>query len=118
VSDEESLLYLVRGADVTFVVRDALHEGALKPRAEEVEPLLSEDRRDRALNERRSRIVHKSDVYALAEDIPTQERMYVPRPGLADERDWRRLRVGDVVTSDIEFTERGPKAVDGSVRLD
>jgi hypothetical protein len=62
--------------------------------------------------------VYKADTYLFVEDTATQVRIFVPKATFLDERQWRRIRLQDSVTFDVEFTEQGPKAVRGSVNAE
>lgn len=106
---------LTRGAKVAYVPREQDHRGTMRMRAKDVTFIGDEAERDRRLRHRHARIVHVADSYLFAEDVPTGERIYIPRTALANQRE--RVRQGDEVRLDLEFNEQGAKAVAGSISV-
>jgi cold shock CspA family protein/tetratricopeptide (TPR) repeat protein len=111
VPDPEERLLLTRGSTVTYSPEKKSPGGDTRPRAENVHVVAAETDRARALRERRGRVVHRDTVYVFAEDVATQERIYVHRSAFVDHADWLSATDGTVITMDLELNDRGPKAV-------
>ncbi len=118
VADPRDCFLLVRGTEVTYFPREALHNGEMRFRAERVRPVATELERERALRRRRGAVVHRTETYVFIEDIPTQERVYVSRSAFRDGAEWPHVRVGTVVRFDVDFNAQGAKAAAGSVAVD
>jgi cold shock CspA family protein len=118
VEDSHDSLLLTRGVEVTYARHEQLHEGRPRARAKDLTVVISEQERERALRRRRGRVVHRAETYLLAEDIPTQERVFVHRSAFRDDRDWRDARIGQIIAADLEFGPQGPRALRRSAALD
>jgi cold shock CspA family protein/predicted transcriptional regulator len=118
VSDPQDRFLLVRGAEVTYVPREAPHNGEMRLRAEQMSVARPEVEREREFRRRRGIVVHMTETFLFAEDIPTQERIFVHRSSFRSPEEWKATRTGSVVALDLEFNAQGAKAVSGSVLTD
>jgi cold shock CspA family protein len=119
IQDPHDALLLTRGARVTYV-RDEEPEpprdGKSAPQARDLAAAVSERERARAIRGRRARVVYMDASYLLAEDVPTQERLYVHRSAFQDQAEWRSAREGTVLIMDLEYSDRGPRALRETAR--
>jgi cold shock CspA family protein len=115
VNDVRDRLHLTRGAHVTYAREDDPQgRGA---RANAVAAEINESERERDLTGRRARIVRCEGSYLFAEDVPTQERVFVHRSAFENPSDWPKVREGRILALDVEFNDQGPKAVRHSATL-
>jgi tetratricopeptide (TPR) repeat protein len=118
LADPQDAIYLARGLEATCRIKPIVRDGKPGTRATDVSPLLTPIQRERLLRHRRALVVTRNESFLFAEDLLTQERIFVHRSAFRDSSDWRQAVVGRRLVLDVEFARRGPCAARGSVFLD